>query len=339
MRLLPVATAVTAASVLTALTALPGPADAGVRPKVAVYDTTVNESVLAPVAKLTVRLSKKATSRVTVRFRTVDGTAKAGKDYVAKTGKVIFEKGQRAKKIKIGIRDDGRVEPTEYFYVAFASRQAQVITKRATVSVIDDDFAPYTGDMVMDGRTELEANGFYTLETWKLTFQPQLVPMYQGSQWYDDGFGDWQLTGTRILEDHRPGAPCRVLEKEEWSGQGVFFTEPHSDSEVTTTTGNLVLESFFPQHAGNLGLEPTLHIEVEGRAAGTEYSDENGECVPSAYETTRRVGIDRAVGEVVSGAGGRVVRFSHHELEDRSTTEERDTYALNLVGDLAPKVD
>lgn len=340
MRLSPVAPAVAAAAVLATLTSLPEPAKAGIKPEVDVYDTTVNETVLAPVAMLTVRMPEKARTRVTVRFRTVDGTAKAGTDYVAKSGKVVLEPGQRAKTITIPVGDDDRVEPTEYFYVAFASRQARVTTKRATVSVIDDDVAPYTGDMVMAARTELEAEGFYTLETWELTFQPSLVPMYHGSQWYDDGFGDWQLTGTRILEDHRPGAPCRVLEKEEWSGQGVFFTEPHTDSDITGRTGNLVLENFFPQYGDNLGYEPLLHVTVQGHADGTQYSFEDGDCVPSSYQHDVRVGSEEEVsGTVVTSGGGRIVRFDHHVLEDNTTTDGLDTFETGLQGDLVVKVE
>jgi hypothetical protein len=327
---------VSAASLtVAALTSLVSPAHAGVRPEVDVYDTTVNESVVAPNALLTVRLDRKAASKVTVTWKTVDGTAKAGRDYVSKKGKVVFEKGQRAKKIRIPISDDDRAESTELFYVTFASKKARVTRKRTAVTIIDDDVATYDGQIVVTSRSEGEANGFYTLESWTLTFRPRLVPVFQGTAWYDDGFGTYELTGSRIVEDHRPGAGCRVMEKETWSGEGDFFTEPHPDTDVRVGMGNLVMQSFFPQHAGNLGLDPLLHVMVEASADGTQYTFEDGACVPSAYELTRRFGLEEDVpGEVESDGRGRLVVFDHHLAEDNSSSEEIDTHELDVVGEL-----
>lgn len=330
---------VAALAALTAITSVPAPASAGARPEVAVYDTTVNESMVAERSPLVVRLAEKATSRVTVTWRTEDGTARAGNDYKAKSDKVVFEKGQLTKKIKMAVADDDRPEATEYFYVAFASKQARVTTRRATVSIIDDDAAQYTGDLTFSGRREVEANGFYTLETWTLTFRPELVPMYQGTQWYDDGYGYWSLTGSRVLEDHRPGAPCRTLEKEMWTGdEGEFFTELHPDSDVTTSTGNLVLQSFFPQYGDNLGFEPLIQVTVDALADGTQYSYVDGDCVASSYESVRRISTEGDVpGTVVASGRGRIVRFDHHVLEDNTTTDGLDKDEVWLLGDLAPK--
>ena len=56
-------TVTTATSLLAALTAVPAPAHAGARPEVDVYDTTVNETVLAPTASLTVRLAHRGRHR------------------------------------------------------------------------------------------------------------------------------------------------------------------------------------------------------------------------------------------------------------------------------------
>lgn len=327
------------AALTVALTAVTVPAQAGSRPEVDVYDTTVNESLLAPNARLTVRLDRKAASKVTVTWRTVDGTAKAGRDYAARSGKLVFAKGERAKKIKIPVTDDDRAESTELFYVSFASKRARVTTKRTTVTVIDDDVATYKGQIAVTSRSEGEANGFYTLETWTLTFHPRLVPVFQGTAWYDDGLGYWELAGSRILEDHRPGADCRVLEKESWSGEGVFFNEPHPDSDVTTGLGNLVLQNFFPQHAGNLGAEPLLHVAVDGFADGIQYSFEDGACVPSPYELTRRFTLEEAPGEVETDGRGRVPVFDHHVVEDNSSADGVDLYELEVVGDLAPVAD
>lgn len=336
----PTITALAAASgLLAALTAAPGPSYAAGKPEVDVYNTTASESLVAPAATLTVRLPRKATSRVTVTWRTVDGTARSGRDYKRSSGKLVFEKGQRAKKIKVPIVDDEITEATEYFYVAIASRDARVTRKRASVSIIDDDIAPYTGDVAVTSRWEQEANGFYTLETWTLTFRPKLVMADLGTAWYDDGYGEWELSGSRVLEDHRPGADCRTMERETYSGEGDFFTEPHPDTDVSGRMGNLVVRSFFPQHAGNLGLTPELHVVVSGHTAGTSYSFDGESCVPSTYENEERFAVQEAFGKVRSDRRGKVLAFDHHDVEDNSSSEGLDTYRLDVVGELAALAD
>ncbi len=339
MRLSSPARVVAVAALTVALTAVPVPSQAAARAEVDVYDTAVNENGVSGRARLTVRLAEKATSPVKVTWRTVDGTAKAGKDYFAKSGKVVFARGQRVKTITVVTAEDDVPEATELFHVSFASKQARVTRKRATVTVIDDDVTTYTGRIAVTSRAESDVNGFYTLETWTLTFHPRLVPVFQGTAWYDDGHGFWELAGSRVLEDHRPGAGCRVLEKETWSGAGYFFSEPHPDSDVTTSVGNLVMQNFFPQHAGNLGTEPLLHVAVDGYADGTQYSFEDGSCVGTPYEQIRRFALEEAPGEVETDGRGQVPVFDHHVVEDNSSADGLDLYELEVEGDLAPMVE
>ena len=103
--------------------------------------------------------------------------------------------------------------------------------------------------------------------------------------------------------------------------------------------GNLVRQNFFPQHAGNLGAEPLLHVAVDGFADGIQYSFEDGACVPSPYELTRRFALEEAPGEVETDGRGRVPVFDHHVVEDNSSADGLDLYKLEVVGDLAPAAD
>lgn len=319
-----------AVAALTTIVTAPA-AMAAPKPQVSVFDTTAGESPLAPNPSLQIRLERKATKPVTVTWRTADGTARAGSDYTARSGKVVFAPGERVKKITVPVLDDLAPERTEYFYVTVASRNAKVTRKRAAVSLIDDDLATYTGDLSITERWEQEANGFHTLETWTLTFHPRIVSANEGTAWYDNGFGEWQLTGSRVLEDRRPGADCRKVEEEVYSGQGTFFTEPHPDTDVSGTSGNLVLQSFFPQHAGNLGQKPNLHAVVSGHSDGTSYTFDGQGCVPTEYENEERFALEEAPGKVRSGG----VVFDHHVLQDNSSAEYGlDTYSLDVTGEL-----
>lgn len=328
----PTVPALTAAGVLAVAGLAAPPATAAPRPQVSVSDTTAGESPLAPNPTLQIRLERKAATPVTVRWRTADGTARAGSDYTARSGKVVFAPGERVKKVTVPVLHDVVPERTEYFYVTVTSRDAKVTRKRAAVSIIDDDLATYAGDLAITERWEQEANGFHTLETWTLTFRPFLVSANEGTAWYDDGYGEWQLTGSRVLEDRRPGADCRTVEEEVYSGRGTFFTEPHPDTDVSGTTGNLVLQAFFPQHDGNLGQKPNLHTVVSGHSDGTSYTFDGQDCVPTEYENEERFALEEAPGKVRSG---RVV-FDHHVVQDNTTEEYGlDTYRLDVTGELA----
>jgi len=49
----------------------------------------------------TVRLSRRTPKRVTVRYATADGSATAGSDYSAVRGRLVFNPGQRARRISV----------------------------------------------------------------------------------------------------------------------------------------------------------------------------------------------------------------------------------------------
>jgi beta-glucosidase len=97
--------------------------------------------------QLKVRLNKAATSEVSVGYRSVDGTAKAGQDYQAATGRLTFAPGEVEKTVPIKGIDDPADEPTETFDVELTDATAGVIVgprTRTTVSLTDDDVP--TGD-------------------------------------------------------------------------------------------------------------------------------------------------------------------------------------------------
>ena len=82
--------------------------------KVSIAGTSVIKSDRGqrPV-KVMVYLSKAATEPVTVKYNTVNGTAKAGVDYVAVNGSVTFEPGQVTKWITVQVIGEVAADPDE----------------------------------------------------------------------------------------------------------------------------------------------------------------------------------------------------------------------------------
>ncbi len=65
-----------------------------------------------------VTLSSAVAARVSVGWRTSDGTALAGSDYEGTKGSVVFEPGERSKAISVKTMEDDESEPVEMFYIA-----------------------------------------------------------------------------------------------------------------------------------------------------------------------------------------------------------------------------
>eukprot|EP00397_Hematodinium_sp_SG-2012_P002927 GEMP01002935.1.p1 GENE.GEMP01002935.1~~GEMP01002935.1.p1 ORF type:complete len:635 (+),score=92.31 GEMP01002935.1:991-2895(+) len=79
-----------------------------------------------------------------VRYRTEDGSAKAGDDYVATEGELIFRARQSMKMISVPIIDDDVHEPEEEFKVVLSDVKCDVTCKigeigTTQVTIIDDD--------------------------------------------------------------------------------------------------------------------------------------------------------------------------------------------------------
>jgi urease beta subunit len=91
-------------------------------------------------ALVPVTLDAASTSPVTVRLQTVNGTAKAGQDFVRAVSSVVFAPGETSKNVPVNVIGDARGEDAEAFSVRATRVQRGTIAKRTgTVTVTDDD--------------------------------------------------------------------------------------------------------------------------------------------------------------------------------------------------------
>ncbi len=86
------------------------------RPKVSVADARVREAAGATL-DFAVTLSAPAPGPVTVGYRTLDASAKAGEDYEARAGKLRFGAGETAKTLRVKVLDDAVDEGDEKMVV------------------------------------------------------------------------------------------------------------------------------------------------------------------------------------------------------------------------------
>lgn len=85
--------------------------------------------------------SRGSVGAVTVDFATADGTAKAGSDYVAQKGTLMFAAGETTKIVSVPIPDDGAVEGDEAFSLTLSKAtngaQLDAGSSSATVTIAD----------------------------------------------------------------------------------------------------------------------------------------------------------------------------------------------------------
>jgi hypothetical protein len=88
----------------------------------------------------TVSLGGPSTTSVTVHWATANGTAKAGSDYVARSGSLTFAPGQTTKTVTVLVKGDRTKEPTETFTVRLTKPVHATLGQAvATGTIVNDD--------------------------------------------------------------------------------------------------------------------------------------------------------------------------------------------------------
>ena len=113
-------------------------------PAISVDDVTITEGDTGTRnAAIMLRLSHAASTPVSLRFATGNGTATAGSDYLAKTGIVTFPAGTTTRQVLVGIRGDRAYEPNETFtFNLSAARGATIADPSGVVTIANNDQAP-----------------------------------------------------------------------------------------------------------------------------------------------------------------------------------------------------
>ena len=112
-----------------------GTAHGGLRFSVA--DAQVNEASGAPL-RFRVTLDAPAQSTVSVRYRTVNGTAVAGDDYVAAHGAVRFAPGDTQKTVEVAVLPDDHDEGSETMTLTLSNASGATITDGTATGTISN---------------------------------------------------------------------------------------------------------------------------------------------------------------------------------------------------------
>ena len=121
-------------------------------PEITIADARVPES--GGTIEFTVRMAAASGHRVTVTCVSEDGTAQAGKDYVAELGVLALEPGQTSGAIRVAVLDDTLEESDETFTMVLSDpAHATLADATATGTIEDDDGSVAQAWLSRFGRT------------------------------------------------------------------------------------------------------------------------------------------------------------------------------------------
>ena len=117
---------------------------AGNAPKLSVGNATISEGNSGTKeVTVTVNRTDGVTDPVTVKYRTINGTATAGSDYTATEGELTFAAGETQKTISLTVSGDTANEGDENFLVElFQPEGAAIVNSRGIVTITNDDGPP-----------------------------------------------------------------------------------------------------------------------------------------------------------------------------------------------------
>ena len=113
-------------------------------PRISINPVTVTEGNTGTTsAAFTVTLSAASDQAVTVAYKTAEGSAIAGSDYVAASATLTFSPGQTVRTVNIAIKGDTRDEYDEHFYLNLsAASGAEIATSSSMGTIVDNDPPP-----------------------------------------------------------------------------------------------------------------------------------------------------------------------------------------------------
>ena len=254
-------------------------------PGLTVADAEVQEAANATLA-FAVTLSRAPSGTVTVGYATSDGTATAGSDYTATSGRLTFAAGETEKTVSVPVLDDAHDEGSETLTLTLSNASgAHIADGSATGTINNTDHMPQAwlarfgrtvGSQVVDAlgqRLEGATASHVTVGGIPLTGAPGAVPEAES----DDPFRlpDWATRAQR------------------------------EESVQSLTANDLLLGSAFHLSSGG-GQDAGPAYTAWGRVATSGFAAEVDDVTMDGDVTSGLVGFDAEWARILAG-----VMFSH----------------------------
>ena len=241
-----------------------------------------------------VQLSQASRRELWVSYRTLDGTAKAGSDYTATSGRLRFKAGETLRHISVPILEDDVDEDEEHFTVRLGDIQggAQITRREATGTIKNHDALPIalvarfgraTGAQIVDQverRIEAPPEGarFDVTPGMGYRSEPDIGPN-----------GLHIARRTRAQADRFGGAADSVRQKTREALQARSMSQPVDNDPLGGTS--LAMSRY--ARGGTFALW--------SQSAQTSFSGQQGAISLGGNVHTRMIGADYARGRLLTG--------------------------------------
>ena len=240
----------------------------------AVADATANENDDEGL-RFVVSLSRSSDLRITVDYATSDGTAAAGTDYTATSGRLTFDPGETAKTVTVALLDDAVDDGGETLTLTLSNAtNARIADATATGTIENSDplqqawiarFGRTVANDIVDGITDRLANrdSGSQVRIAGVTLRPN------GSEWTEAPIEDTEPGDG--LEGHRPIETRRISTREVLA-QSAFRLSGQSDAPDGAAWGawGRFSTSSFDGETNGLTLSGDVVTGVLGADLGTE---------------------------------------------------------------------
>ena len=131
-------------------------------PLLRIDDVAVSEE--EEVVRFTLRLSEPSARMVTVRYRTEDGSAQAGMDYVAAAGMVQFKPGRTEAVLEVELMQDGMDWREETFTVHLEAPEHARLEKAVATATVRDETSVAAGVMAAYASRFVRTSAIHVVE-------------------------------------------------------------------------------------------------------------------------------------------------------------------------------
>ena len=238
----------------------------------AVADAEVDEAEGAKL-EFAVSLSRSRDTEATVEYATSDGTATAGLDYTATSGRLSFAAGEMSKIVAVTVLDDGHDEGSETMVLTLSNPSGAVLGDASAIGTINNTDAMPKAWMVRFGRTV-------------------------GSQVVDaltrrlDGAGASHVTVAGIPITGGAGIEPEIEEDDPF-GLPEWATSAEREADAQTITADdILLRSAFHLSSGGDGTHAEPALTAWGRVATGRFETEENNVTMDGDVTTGLIGFD-----------------------------------------------
>jgi hypothetical protein len=299
--------------------------------------TTVED---AGTVSVRIVLAQRVNHKVWVSYRTKNGSATAGADYTAVSGRLKFPAGTKARHVTVPLLDDSAVEGNETFKVRiFDADRASIVDRVGRVTIVEDDVAPpyVPPTMSVKGDTAQEGD--------TLSFEVSLSKAAEGAVTFTYGTsdgtakapGDYAVTsGTGSIAAGATSTTVTVPTKEDSTPEAEESMTLTLSAPDGATLGDATAKGTIKDDDANVSVSVADAAAQEGnvvefkvtlsKASGlqvkVEWETDNGTAVqPGDYE--------KSDGVVTIAAGDLSNTFKVKTVDD-DTDEVNETFKVTL---------